>query len=277
MAMARRYHIVAVTWSVVAVTATLYFAFEYSGPFRWLAELQRRIFGSYHGSLTVLLTLGVFFGPWVLALRIARRFRRRGSYDPEAPVRDERLQSVWVQRVLRIQRPVFIAAVGGALIFIGVRDERSMQAGNEPRRVSCAALEATEIPNEGWLELSCTARWDAGIEAKHDYGDFLYVPLVSTRWTPGRPVAAVMRIDRSTVHSSGGPPYRGARLPYDLPGFVRERYAQAGFDVGHSLLLELGTSPGKTVARARVFQIVGPVLLLVGLIGVAVRWRASAV
>lgn len=257
---------------LIALVAAAYFAWSYSGPYRWLAELQMRLWGSFQAVLTFLLTLILLFAP---PLKVLQRWGPRPTHSAEEPVAVAAADSttqptgsflVWLQ--------VLIA--GAVLAFLGIRDRQTLQPGATASRVSCAELEANGPPESGWLEVDGIPLRDAKVEAQHNYGEYVYVPLVSPSWSAGRPIPVVLRLDRHGPRPGNVTVYPGTRVADGMPGFVRSRYEDAGLDVAQAVVLDFGRTPADGAALARIAIIAGPVLLLAGLVGALVTWRRRA-
>jgi hypothetical protein len=246
-----------------------YWAFTYSGPYRWLAELQLRWFGAYSEQATFLLLLVGFGLP---TLRVVRGLGRAGLLPIDSPTQQARAMSQ--MRFFLALRPwLLLGGAGVAFVFAGLRDGREASAGKQFELVTCAQLEAGGDPPGNWFMLADNPLWDLKVEAGQNYGDWLFVPLVSPQWSAARPVGAVLKIDRNGKGALDGPLFVGARARTGLPGMVRVRFEEAGLRVERALVLELGANPAHKAKYARIFVWLGPVLAVVGAIGGAITWR----
>jgi hypothetical protein len=258
---------VSVGLALLTVFSTLACWLAYSGPYRWLSELQLRVVGADYLGLSVPLTgLGLgftFFGAAQLARRagLLQTVKHSGRLARSATVRVLSRTRAWL----------CIALVGAASLFFGVRERRAAEAGARLERVAVAALEAGTQPVSSWLQVEGEPFEAARIRIE----PYSYVPLVSAGWTPGQPVAVVLKMDASATRAPDARVFRGTREPLRLPVLVRGGYADMGIDVGRALVLELATTPADRSSRAQWLAGVGSALLALGGMGAAVRlWRA---
>jgi hypothetical protein len=257
---------------LIGLAGTPYFAWTYSGPYRWLAELQMWLLGSFQVVLTFALTFILLVVP---AAKVLRRWGPRPTAPAEEPVAVAGSDSstratgpflIWVQ----------VITAGAVFTFLAIRDHKPVQPGATPTRVSCAELEANGPPESGWLEVEGIPLLDARVEAQHNYGEYVYVPLVSPSWSTGRPIAVVLRLDRNGPRQGDVTGYQGTRVADGMPGFVRSRYEDAGLNVAQAVVLDFGRTPADGAALARIAIIVGPLVLLAGLVGALVTSRRRA-
>src|SRR5213078_5359418 len=59
----KRMNPAAIVGIILLVALSFYFMYTYSGPFRWLAELQMKVMSSYSEELTLILTMFVLILP----------------------------------------------------------------------------------------------------------------------------------------------------------------------------------------------------------------------
>lgn len=109
----------------VMVGITLYWAFTYSGPYRYLAELQLKWMGYYVPKLTVLVMILGFLliaGAIKVVLRGAER-PVPGSANapvPAVPVKNAAVPQAWLQYV-RYVAPLVVVGFGGWMYFNGTQ------------------------------------------------------------------------------------------------------------------------------------------------------------
>jgi hypothetical protein len=258
--------------------ATIYFAFTYSGSYRWLAELQLDVFESYGPALTFIFSLLMLLLPSVALMRLGQRvgLLPRPEHGETGQGTQEAARSLATQqRVAQVQPWLVLAAMGGTLTFVGVQQQLALRAGARLVSVRCEELEAQRVPDASWLEIEGRPIWDALLEVDENYGQFIYLPLVSRGWSASRPVGVVLRVDRHDKRPLIGPTYRGARFADGLSGMVRARYEQAGLNVTGALVLDVGRNPADRATSAGIFIIAGPILLLLGLVVTYLKWRRS--
>ena len=121
--------------AAVAVAAmvgiTLYWTFTYSGPYRYLAELQVRWFGYYVPKLTamvIILGLLLIGGAIKLVLRGAERPVPGPANVPvaAAPINNAAVPQTWLQYV-RCAAPLIVVGIGGWMYFNGTQAGRLQQ------------------------------------------------------------------------------------------------------------------------------------------------------
>lgn len=117
----------------VVVGITLYWAFTYSGPYRYLAELQLKWVGYYVPKLTVMvIILGFLFiaAAIKVVLRGAERPVPGAASAPVAavPVNNAAVPQTWLQYV-RYVAPLVVVGFGGWMYFNGTQAGNLQQLG----------------------------------------------------------------------------------------------------------------------------------------------------
>ena len=107
------------------VGITLYWTFTYSGPYRYLAELQLKWMGYYVPKLTVMVIILGFLaiaGVIKVVLRGAERAVPGPTNAPVAsvPVNNATVQQAWV-RYVRYAAPLIVVGFGGWMYFNGTQ------------------------------------------------------------------------------------------------------------------------------------------------------------
>jgi len=107
------------------VGITLYWTFTYSGPYRYLAELQVKRFGYYVPKLTAMVIILGFLaiaGVIKVILRGAERPVpcRASGPTAEFPVTNAAVLQPWLQHV-RYAAPLIVVGIGGWMYFNGVQ------------------------------------------------------------------------------------------------------------------------------------------------------------
>src|SRR6266566_8783614 len=139
---------------IAMLALTFYFMFTYTGPFKWLAELQLKWIGSYSEKLTFIVTMFVVLIPLAIAWKfVLVAVKRLGpgsaatSSEMGAPV-----------DATAAAKPKIEAGFGGFLVFLGVivlgigafMYYRGATAG-ELMRVSAKELEEGRKPASSYL------------------------------------------------------------------------------------------------------------------------------
>lgn len=120
---------------------TLYWAFTYSGPYRYLAELQLKWFGFYEAKLTAFLVmLGLLFGLLGIAAMMKLAFRGAERPAPEMqtsplaapvaaptaiPAQGVQVVQAWLrscQRAVLYAAPLLVFGVGAYFCYAGMRE-----------------------------------------------------------------------------------------------------------------------------------------------------------
>jgi hypothetical protein len=166
-----------------------YWAWSYSGPYRWIAELQINSFGVYRPKITFLFTLLAVYLPlmplaYVLpALLGGSRYRRldRRSGQVFGWISDH-----WGR--------IFSMGMGGILAIVGVFMLISATTARKLTPVSAAQLESGNRPSGRWLEITGWLNFADSLTLKKGFNKEVYVPLVSEQWQPGQPVAVYLRL-----------------------------------------------------------------------------------
>jgi hypothetical protein len=265
-----------VRWTAVgiAAAATIYSAFTYQGPYRWLAELQLAVFGGYLVQITFLLTLILCGAVAIGIVQLARRGRLVASAS-EAQVAAEKSTAERLNQRMRVaQGPLMVIVVGGVFAFVGARDLWLADRGRTLQHLDAAQLERGEQPAGTWLELRGVLVSDGAVSARTNGHESVYVPLVSEAWQSGTRVGALLKVPADKDPGAG--PYRGGVDPEGVPGMVRAVYEKAGVDTSQALVLEWRKRPAEAETRAKWFFGIGSIFAAVGGVLLVRELRRSA-
>jgi hypothetical protein len=271
-------------YGVLATGYALYAWYSYSGPFKWLAELQLRWLGQYEIQLTFLFTLVVLVLPaGLLGPKAFKRWYWRGLAETLNPV---------VDRKARLRRQSKVILILGLVAFplgLGV-GLLARQLWKVPALTaldlsgSASMPESNYVQLTGWLQTHWVYRYSEDIGSKTDYA---VVPVTEEGWSKTKPVRFFVRTTPNRAFSSKGPgaPRFGQlernQPPFlfsetftvernGLPGMVRERYVEAGASISepHFLLTEGQPTDPTTVFYIclGVSGILGAILTLSGIV-----------
>jgi len=252
----------------VSVLATIYCAYSYAGPYRWLAERSMSGVGSYSPKLTFLVSL-------VLLLLPPAALSALVASPSSALVEAERKRAAEAQaaKLARVQSWLMLATVGAVLLFIGVRDLLAARAGANLVHTSCANIEAGTAPTGTWLEIEGTAIASAAIETEEGYAKHLYVPFVSDNWSKAQPLPVVLRLGAAVRGDLNAHSYQGGLASEDLPGMVRTAYEAEGVQAANALVLNVGSVPHNNLATSQLLAAGGFLGLLLGGFMIWRKWR----
>jgi hypothetical protein len=274
-----RLGLVGTAWALGLLLA-LFWWWTYTGPYRWLTELQLRLFDAYFPFYTwavVFVLTGVAGSLVAFLLLLPLALTRR----PVAEA-DDRAAAARVDAWMRAHRlRMFgllvgvVGAVGGAfLLAVGL-------TAGKLTAVSAAALEAGQDPGSRWLQVQGRPRAEDDLVMEDPGGGPMeqdhYLPLVSEQWRQGQPVAVYLKASGPRfVEVKGrlrGGTYEGLAWPSGLPGPVRVEFEKRGLTPARNyLLLDYGNRPGNMVDIGALFLCLG-----LGVLGVtAVAWGVMA-
>lgn len=234
-------------WMVLSFALTGLSWWTYQGPYRWLAELQLRFFGSYGLQITALLTLVIFVLPGLFV------FRSVGPQDREAVGSSGTIHPAWMLIV-----PVGLLGVGLYLH----RESRVMRLAS----VTVEDLEAGTKPASRWVAVKGLPLTDGAMCAKRNVSTECFTPIVTESWSLKTPLVVFISA-RHEVQASG--PYEGLATFAGLPGFLRVAYERRGATVGSgAVVVDLGGGPATVRRDAHI------VLGIAGLLSVvfAIAW-----
>jgi hypothetical protein len=243
-----------------SLVAVGYGAFNYWGPYRWLAELSLSLFGAYEPRLVFLLSLlSWLVPPLLLSALFDPPSAKRGAAATTAAAR-----AATQARLQRIQNWLVLGAVGALFLVLGGREVLAARAGSTLTHTTCASIEAGVIPKGTWLELECEALASARLDTSEGYAQRAYVPLVSDTWSKKKPLSAVLKFDPEHAPDLRARSFTGGIASEDLPGMVRAAYEAEGVEAPHALVLTLGRVPKENLSRGAIMAAAGLLALLAG-------------
>ena len=236
--------IIGITALLFALAATGFCAWNYAGPYAWLAEAQMAAMGSYEVQLTFLCTLLGFLLPvlaLVIPLRLAMGWQQTQSIDGDAWIRNNR-----GSLILGILSPMMLCM---AVYF--AFDAWSM---GTLTPMTAAQLEQGP-PSSRYVSLSGVPVPSMSMSMEHDHTTTDYVPVSST----GRPPYVVFV--RTSAGHMPSMPIEGVLYEGDLPGPVRDALLDESVLSANHWTLSPGRSPDSRWEEAGVFFVVGIVAL----------------
>src|SRR5687768_9953774 len=156
-------------WLALAImigTAALaiYWDHTYSGPYRWLAELQLKWFGQYEKTITFLLAIMILlapFGALLGAYKLVTRGRRRAvaatlgqAADTSTPPPPQ--PSTWASQRDVLDRyfvPIGITLFGAVLLFLGVQKWHVARNAGEMIHAEARDFETGSLPGP-WVKVT---------------------------------------------------------------------------------------------------------------------------
>jgi hypothetical protein len=258
--------------------------YSYSGPFKWLAELQLKWFGEYEIQLTFLLTLVLMILPaGLLGPKGFRRWYWRGA---QAEPVSEESRTVRIRRqskvILALGLLSFPLGLGTGLIARWVWKEAVLTPLD--LRGSLSSPQSNYVQLTGWVQTHWVYRYSEEIGGKREYA---VVPVTETAWVRSSPVRYFVQTSSNRAFQElepGGPQFRPLgrqQTPFlfserflvernGLPGMVRERYLEAGANIAepHYFLTEGQPTDPTTVFYicVTVGGILGLILTLSGIV-----------
>lgn len=233
-------------WWLVAAAFAGWGWWAYQGPYRWVAELQVRLFDAYYLQVTFLLSMLVVGLPGVWVIGRLERKRGGGGEAPSAAAWN--LSPYWI-----LLLPLGSLAVG-AYQYAQVSRLR-LQA------TTASDLQWGRVPASRWISIEGRPLLDAAIcTTESRYTRDCYVPLVSPEWTPVVPIAAFVHVRGTPEHLKDGP-FQGTTSYTRLPGAVRVAYEESALGAPHPsyVMLDLGAGPTDVHEHALAFLLVGAV------------------
>jgi hypothetical protein len=232
-------------WWLVAAALAGWGWWAYQGPYRWVAELQIRLFDAYYLQITFLLSMLVVGLPGVWMIGWLER-RRGGVEAPAAAAWD--VSPYWI-----LLLPLGSVAVG-AYQYTQVSRMRL-------HSTTASELQWGRVPSARWISIEGRPLVEAAIcTTERRYSRDCYVPLVSPEWTPVVPIAAFIHLRGAPDHLSDGP-FQGTTSYRRLPGAVRVAYEESALGAPHRsyVVLDLGAGPKDVYEHALAFLLMGAV------------------
>ncbi len=248
------------------VLLTFYFAFTYSGPFQWLAELQLKLMNSYSEKVTFLLTMFALIIPVMgIAKLVQMAVKRLG---PGAGGTVASAAGATEPKPGNLHFPVlpFIGLI--ALGFGAFMYWRGATAG-PLTAVSLKDLENGKKPASSYLSIEGVPLWKAMISFKQT-STKCYVPLVSRDWK-GEAVVVYVQCDDDDVPRASAQlemkRFKGVKAMGGLPGPVRVGFEKSAFKPAAGyLMIESNEEPARIMGFAKWPMIVGGAMVAAGLV-----------
>jgi hypothetical protein len=232
--------------AVVLMAVAGYCWWTYSGPYRWAAELQMKLFGSYFPMISALIVVVV---P-LLVIRLA-------LYRTLAPHPSDAASAGKVHPLALGLGGLVLAGMGGIAWWDGSRMTLAP--------TTALAMEGGEAPPSRWLRIEGEPQEDWAVTYGEKHRQDAFVPFVSPGWTPERPVAVVVKVGRG--RSLGNGPVQGVVSRAGLPGPVRVVFEEGGLPLDRRhLVIELGGDPDKEKVFGAIFGGIGALLVVIALI-----------
>jgi hypothetical protein len=266
--------------TVLLTGATFYFMLTYSGPFKWLAELQLSWFGSYYEQLTFIGTIIVIGIPLLIVGVVWEKFgpkRSAPAGGADAASADRPGEPVGFGGVL----PWMGIIVTGIGLFIWIR-AGTMGPLTQPE---LGKLESGEKAASSYVEIRGVPMWEETITFSKGSGKTdqdHYVPLISETWEPGKPVAAYIEFSDSAIKTQNRAdpttrPFRGTTTMTGLPGPVRVEFEKSVLrPAAKYVVIEYGHKPETMLGLGKWMTLIGAGVAIVGLGWVAIKRSRSA-
>ena len=248
-----------VTAAVIAMVGiTLYWTFTYSGPYRYLAELQVRWLGYYVPKLTAMVIILGFLaiaGVIKVVLRGAERPVPGPANAPESavPARNAAVPQAWLQYV-RYAAPLMVVGIGGWMYFNGT------QAG------SLQQLTAVDFESGSLHSRIVYAEVRGHLSGTYlNKENYLYIPMYTepNGESPVRLVVGVNEKDankRLHAEADGSVTVRGI-ADKGLEGDVKYAFEKNGMAVADPVwVLHAGRAPGDDRMAGMIMMAIGVVL-----------------
>lgn len=262
--------------AIVCIVPAIYWAATYSGPYRWIAELQLRMMGMYEGSITFVLTMFVALIPLLVVKAAVKKLGVAMEGGEEA-------DSAWWGRVSHYFSDLVVMVIGLVFLGVGVVAYLRVKGESGPTAIDVRELEGGKKVGKLWLEVSGMALVEEASSIKKNYNTDNYVPVVSRDWKKGEPIAVYLEVDESEfgegLKKPEGGKYKGMVTVGGLPGMAREDLRRRGFGPAEGyVMLEYNSTPADVQRGARFMLIAGGAVSVVGLGMVGYRkWRMGRI
>jgi|GEM_PF-4990852 len=256
-----------------ALLYSLYCMLLFSGPYRWLAELQMRWFGSYYVSVTCVFTLLFGVVPLLVIIRVLTAANKLPHDSWAVLLATPRPGGGLAARVTRARGWLMALGVGVMLCALSARDLVVAARGKRLQQISAQALEAGDEAGSTWLEVAGTLDWDRSLETEEDHKKLTYIPIVSERWSPSSPLGALLVVADDELARLEAEPLSGTVDITGAPGLVRAGFENIGVDVNRATVLQFGASPEEKATGSLFLLGLGLTIALVGGVGCFVRMR----
>jgi len=150
---------------LVALGISAWSAFTYTGPYRWLAELQLALVGAYLVVVTSVVTMLILTVLLLGAARLALQLGWIAAPDAARAQTAEASAADWSARVARVQSELTVLGIGLVLLFLGGRDLLAAEWGQRRQSLDASQLEHGTEPPSTWLEIVGRPIGEVAVEA----------------------------------------------------------------------------------------------------------------
>lgn len=250
--------------AVASMLVVAYGIWNYWGPYKWVAELELRIFGSYEVRLTLLFSFLVCFLIFLPVQLLLQRLQSDIGGEKKSSELSEKMNAF----VQSGSGQAILAGLG--MLMVGVYNLGVAYSLGSLTSVDVATLDAhsASAPTARWwkvqgrLLFSETQVWESNHTKNY------YIPLVSPSWKPGQPVSVVLREEGLGYDRlpKGPAEFVGLADLGGIPGQVRDHWESTVATVGaQTVLFANGDGPNKRESMGMFFSIAGSGLILLGL------------
>lgn len=196
---------------LMIIAFALYGWYTFSGPYRWLADLQIGLFGAYGVIITGILTGLIFL--WPLAF-VGARLEQRGFLTHEATGMDYDPK--------RHDLPTGLLTLSLMALAAGWFSSQRIPRG-EPVPITLEEIgNGAVIPAH--VSLQGQALVDASLRLEGDGGNPTYAPLVAEGYEAGTPIVVFVESHSRDERKLAATTHKGVLIRNGLPGVIREGF-----------------------------------------------------
>ena len=277
---------------VGANVLTAYFAWTYSGFYRWFAELQIARTGQYEMKVTLLITFLVLIVPPTMLISLSRYIAERmlgtgpsdlddrvRDYEPQtsgpslAPsgVTDRGARQTHSKSFCALFGLPFLAVFAVVMWVIGGVFWYEYKTGDQMPYTTIEDWESGHAPTTQWVNLHGRTIPNAAVVFGRPGSEDIYVPVVSAKWRLGQPVQVFLKIYENEARKGKWSiefDHQGMVGWEGLPGPVRARFEDRRLSPSeHYAVVEVGSSPENCRIGAIVLMSVGCLAVLAHCVG----------
>ncbi len=263
--------------AIAAGTAFLvsaYGAYAYWGLFRWLAELQIKLFGLYEVFWSFFFAFLILYLVFAVLLAMALGPKSESGLPPRPDERPaSKLDLKELANLLHTHRgQAALLSVG--FIFVAAYQYYVATSVGPRETVRLGAIESgTEsFPAGRWWAIQGKLLFKEQRVWTRKGTEHFYVPLVSDSWQPGQAVKIVVELGKSDLKllANAKTPKSGLSDPSGIPGDVVAHWQNASAPISaETALLVYGDSPDKRYRNAQLSLVIS---LVTGFISAAMFW-----
>ena len=262
------------------VALAIYWDHTYSGPYRWLAELQLRWIGQYEKTITFLLAVMILLAPFGALFGVYRLVTRgrKGTApttpeqpaSPTLPPQPPTPSSPRLDVFNRYFMPICIALFGTVMLFLGVQKWHLARNAGEIIHAEARDFEAGNLPGP-WVKVTGQPLIEQVLTTDSSQSSQKhYIPLVSSKWEAGAPVAVFVEVsesdDANALRTAAVDGYHGMTQRNGLPGMVRVAFERAGLPPSKDyVMIDFDRSPSDERRIARDCMLFGSGALVLAL------------